>query len=532
MVSWRPQLREMATDIGQSWEDAAARSVEAVQNSGFITRVMEVASGSVVGPGLRVSARPDYEALGWKADYAREWASKAESGFRAWAEDPVECDAAGKMTFHQMQQAWFASYMAFGETLALLPLIKRMKSTTATKVALVPPMRLINKTEKHNKIVNGVRTDKWGFPLGYWFRDSDPVFGYRDYELVARDRDGRPNVLHSFDPAIATNRGISPLAPVLKVVRQVDQYADATLTAALIQTIFAATIKSNVTGLGAFDGMLTDKDRGELDIQQFLQSKGEFYDGAKMDLTQHGRIAHLFPNDELEFVEAKQPGQQYDHFMGWLMREIAAGAGVTYENATGDYRGATYSSVRMAGATEWLTVLRRRANIIVPNCRAVYSAWMEEAIATGELDFPGGIRAFYAKRAYATRTTWTGPARPQADEFKAARSHEVLKDMGATTLSDIAEDYGRDIDDIMAQQAAENDMAEKHGLPLPWSPKDILETREGQDLELNAPAETPDPNDRKNRKGIKKPQRKGGGRTPGESEPKNAQVSSEVENGD
>jgi capsid protein len=111
MVSWRPQLRETSDDIGKSWEVAAARAVESIQNSGFIARAVEVAAGATVGSGLRISVRPDAVGLGWDQEKATKWANKVESRFRAWAESPTECDAGGKMTFYQMQQAAFGCFL-------------------------------------------------------------------------------------------------------------------------------------------------------------------------------------------------------------------------------------------------------------------------------------------------------------------------------------------------------------------------------------------------------------------------------------
>jgi N-acyl-D-aspartate/D-glutamate deacylase len=50
----------------------------------------------------------------------------------------------------------------------------------------------------------------------------------------ARDRAGRPRVIHVFEGAPGTHRGISPLVPALQVARQFDQLADATLMAAIL----------------------------------------------------------------------------------------------------------------------------------------------------------------------------------------------------------------------------------------------------------------------------------------------------------
>lgn len=521
MVSWLPQLREQSQDVQQAWTKSASRAIDAIHNSGFITKVVEVTSSATVGSGLRLSSRPDADALGWSEDEANKWAAKVESEFKAWAENPVECDAAGKSTFDQLQQAAFACWLAYGENLALTPMLKRRGAIYNSKISLLPPSRLSNKTEKHNKIVQGVKTDGWGYPQSYFIKDEMAVFTGQEREIKARDSDGRPNVLHFMEPGVAVNRGISVFAPVLKVYRQVQQYADATLTTKLIQTIFAATIKSNISGLAAFDGLMTNGDTGALDAEKFATAKGEWYDGAKIDLTQHGRIAQLFPNDELTFTEASKTANDYDAFMGWLMREIAAGAGVTYENATGDYRGATYSSIRMGGAQEWLTVLRRRKNICAPFAQAGFEIFLEEAIGTGRIPFKGGLPAYLRAKQYAAKASWAGPARPQADDFKTARAYEVRKDIGATTLAEISEEYGGDWDDDMRQRSRENALALELGLPKPWSAKDPLELEGGEELALNDPG-TPDPADKKRKK--RKKTTRDGIRNPGEDDPEKAML--------
>lgn len=489
IVGWNPSLREHQQDVQASWEKAAARSITAIQNSGFISGIVEVASGSTVGSGLRMACRPDAEALGWSADVALKWARKVESRFRAWARKARQCDASGEFTFAQLQQAAFASYLAYGEILALLPMIQRDQRTSLTKVKLLPPTRLVNKTDPTANMVQGVTVDDWGQALAYRIRRRDGSLGWVESTISARDADGRPNVLHIKDPAIATTRGIAPFAPILKVTRQIDQYFDANMTKAMIQTIFAATIKTNISGTAAYDGLFTVQDKagtpgGGMSAGAFSGLKGEWYEGAEIDLQQHGRIAHMFPGDELDFTESKQNGQEFDHMMGWLMREASRGAGVTYESATGDYRGATYSSVRMAGAVEWLTVMRRRGNIIAPFCDGVAEWWLDEEIASKRIDFPGGYEKFLEMRDFAARFTWTGPARPQADDYKTAKAFETRKSMQATTLAEISEEYGKDWDDDMRQRAAENALAEELKLPKPWAATDILEVQGGEDAAL------------------------------------------------
>lgn len=517
MFSWRPALREGYVDIQNSWEKAAARAIDSIQNSGFIGNGVAVSTGGVVGDGLKLAPRPDAVTLGWTTKQANKWSRKVGSKFYLWAINPRECDAGGRMNFYMQQQAAYASYLAYGEILGLLPLIDRPHTKTMTKVALLPPSRLENRNDVEDGLYQGVKVDGWGCPQSYLIRRKPAGVGTESaVEIQACDADGRRNVLHYFDPAISTTRGISPISNVLKVTRQVDQYADATLTSALIQTIFAATLKTDIKGIAAFDGLFTDRDKqngSDFDIRDFGAARGEWYDGSQIDLTQHGRIAHLFPNDELQFTEAKQPGQQYDAFMGWLLREIAAGFNISYESLTGDYRGATYSSVRMAGANEWLTVMRRRNNIIIPFCQAVYEAWLEEMVMTGKLEFPGGIDKFLENKDAACTANWSGPARPQADEFKTARAYQVLKEMGVTTLSAISSAYGEDWDDVARQQSEENAYYRSLGLPEPWRDTEqeaFDQGRDDTDLGFKDPGQPP--GEKRERSKIPGRSRKGAGR--------------------
>lgn len=470
--SFRPALRERHEDVRAAWNDAASRAIHFIQNSGFIAGVVDTSESCIVGPGLRLSARPSDTLLGWDAKDALEWGTLAEAVFNDWANKPVHCDAAGRSTFGQMCQAAYRSYFAYGEIVALYPTIED-GSPWQTKIRLLPPSRLKNDTDIHRNLVQGVRMNGFGRPVSYLFRSASavPETLLREVELPAFDTLGRPVVHHVFDPDVSAIRGISPLAPALKVARQLDQLCDATLTTALIQTIFAASLKTNVSGASAFDGLFSEEDIGEK-VASFGSARGDWYDGAKIDFTQHGRVAHLFPGDELNFHASQHPGPQFDHFMRWLLREIAKCAGVTYESATGDYSGATYSSVRMGGAMEWLTVTKRRSNTVAPIAQAAYEFVIDEAIYTGRLPYPGGYEAFSNQRTATCLARWHGPARPQADDFKTAKAHQVLLEMGITTLEIVSAEYGIDWDQGMRQRARENAFAKENGLPEPHRDKD------------------------------------------------------------
>lgn len=505
LQGFMPLLREGSDIVGGSWEKQAARVVHGYQNSGFIRGVLDVSTSQVVGGGLRMSARPDAKSLGWTEKFAAEFSRQREASFQNWARNPYSCDAAGQFSFGMLQQAYYWCGLAFGEGLALMPTIRRAGSRYGVKVKLLPPSRLVNASDGIDW-VQGVKVDRWGMPVAYkiYEKDANGMLGER--VVAARDRDGRPLVMHHMMPVVAQTRAVADIATGMKAYRQFDQYSDANLTKKMIQTIFAAVVKSNLQGLAAFEGLMTEGDQinpqGALNMAAYGAAKGEWYDGSKIDLSSHGRIAHLFPNDELDFVESRAAGDDFDPIARWLWLEIAAAAGVSYESATGDYRGATYSSVRMAGAKEWLGVIRRREALVQPFCQSVADALLEEDIGTGRITIPGGLQAFYENREAICNAIWAGPRQPQADDFKTARAHQVRKDMGATTLAEVFADYGMDWDDALRQQARENDLADELGLPRPWAPTDVLQTPEGLDASLGDDGEG-DPTDKPGKRAPK-----------------------------
>jgi len=125
-----------------------------------------------------------------------------------------------------------------------------------------------------------------------------------------------------------------------------------------------------------------------------------------------------------------------------LLREIARCLGLTYESATGDNSGATYSSLQAATAEIFAITKARRQNIIAPFCQPVFEAWLEEEIASGGIAFPGGYEAFLANRTAACRAEWRGAPRTTADDLKKAKAHETWKRLGVMSDAMICNDNG------------------------------------------------------------------------------------------
>jgi lambda family phage portal protein len=466
--SWLPILRDSREDVRSAYWLSAARTVDMVHNSGWLAGLVRQAKASILGDGLDLVAQPDYEALGWTHDEATEWARRVKNRWTAWASSPLECDAAGKWDLHQQAHSALGSYFGNGEIVQLMRWIDRPQSMSRTKVQLVPAHRLVQDSNGIDTY-QGIKIDLNGLPVSYLLRLPTPLLETGTIvEMRARDAANRPNVVHIFDGEIGQMRGISPFAPALQVIRQYDQLSNATLSNSLMQAIFAATITSESPTSEVLNAFQDPEEQGVGGtIDSYMDQRADWYDATKIDLGGQSRLAHLFPGEKLDFKTGGGPFPNYLPFTENLLRELAVCAGHTVEEVTGNYSGASYTSVRIATTTRWPITMFRRRHIAAPFYQAAYECWLEEEIDSGLTPFPGGMPGFLAQRNAACRAKWRGPPKPQADDLKYAKASETLYHLNATSLEKICSENGDDWEDVLQQRAEEMKMRKKLGLPEP-----------------------------------------------------------------
>lgn len=473
MNGWRPALRHIADDVAGAWPSASARSVDLMQNVAWIAGAIDQAVVNTVGTGLRLNAMPDPEALGVDEREASRLAKKIERRFRTYASNPYECDIEGRRNLGQMGGAWMRSYFAFGEGVATLPWRERSGGMNGTKVRLVPAYRLSQLTDKFNRLVQGVRMDEDGFPVAYVFDVPERMTGTMHVEMRARDALGRPNVIHAFDGMPGQVRGITPLVAALSVARQFDQISNATLMNMLIQSVFAASVTSDMPTEDAMTGLLTPKEQAEMAKQglssydAWFEAQSAWHERSSINVGVGGRVAHMFPGQKMEFLTSEGPAQSYKDFATSLLREMARAIGITYEAMTGDYAGVTFSSVRMAVDEIFRIVMYRRQNIAAPFFQGVYEAWLEEEIDRGRIVIQGGLSTFMANRSAICRAEWRGTPKPQTNDGQATQAYERLYRLGIITASQISSEIGLDYEDTVAELKREEEMRREAGLPDP-----------------------------------------------------------------
>jgi len=458
-----PALRDMSEDVRRAWVPAVSQTIDALQNNGWIAGGVEAAISTIIGTGLKLNAKPDHEVLGWSTSDASSWARRVERRYAARCRNKFECDASGQFTGGQMEAAHLRQFFATGEGLTQYLMFDRPGVESKTRARLLPSHWLSRDSNDSERLNQGVRLDLHGAPVSYKLRTKAVSGLATDIEYRARDRFGRPIINHIFDGHPNQYRGITVFAPVLKTIRHYDKLSGSTLAASLLHAIFAVTIESDYPTEDVLSAI-----GGTVPFAGFLGELANYHKNVDIPLGEGvGKIPHLFTGERLNLQSAKYPNANYEPLANFLLREIARCLGCLFEDLTGDYRGATYSSLQNGIAKIWPITLYRREHIAIPFKQTDYEAWLEEEVDSGRTPFPDGIRGFLENKAAACRAEWTGPPKPVADELKAARSDEIYYGMGVKSQSRIASDRGYDIDDEHEALEREQKSREHRGLPHP-----------------------------------------------------------------
>ena len=306
-----------------------------------------------------------------------------------------------------------------------------------------------------NMVMAGIEFDTTGRRVAYHMYREHPgeFLAQRPYsgELI---RVPAAEILHLFvRQRPGQVRGAPRLASVLARLHSLDQYEDAELVRKRVAALLAGFVIPGVDEGG------TPLVGGTPDAE-----------GYQVAALEPGLMQVLPAGADIKFSEPTEVGGSYDPFMTWNLRAAAAGAGVTYEQATGDLSGVNFSSIR-AGLLEFrrgIEQFQHNTPIYQMN-RPIWREWLEQAALAGVID----IDAYMAdKRAHRTVEwipqgwPWVDPEKDQKASVRAVRS-------GFTSRSAIVAAQGGDVELVDQEIAADKARAEALGLVMDSDPSRV-----------------------------------------------------------
>jgi len=410
------------------------RSRERYRNAPIVRGAIDTKRYNVIGSGLKLQSEPKADILGMTSDEAAEWSAKVEFEFGLWAKSR-NCDAERMSDFHELQAIAFISAMLSGDCFAMLPMIRREGFPYALAVKLYEADFVSNPNgmPDSEKIKGGVEVKPGGEVVAYHFSKNHP--GGNSYANswvrvpAYGDSSGRRNVIHIIEKTRpGQKRGVPVLAPVLETLKQLTDYTNAELTAALVSGLYTVFIKTETGGIppSPYD------DAEETDTENTI-GLGP------------GAVVGLAPGESIETSNPGRPNAAFDPFTQSILKQIGASLQVPYELLIKHFS-SSYSASRAALLEAWKAFRTRREWFANQFCQPVFEAWMDEAVLSGRIAAPGYFDDYAIRAAYCN-AKWNGPTPGQLDPIKETRAAQMrVENRFSTRTREAAEINGSDFD--------------------------------------------------------------------------------------
>ncbi|HDZ74386.1 MAG TPA: phage portal protein [Aurantimonas coralicida] len=423
------------------------RARDQIRKNPWAGQIISSFVANAIGTGIKPKSKHPREAV-------------RETLHAAWLDWTDESDTEGVGNFYAQQALVVRGLFESGETFVRLrprrlgegpevPL--QLQVIEADHVPLFENRLLPGR----NIVIAGVEFDAQGRRVAYhMYREHPGEFLSARPRGLELERVPAAEILHVFERQRPGQvRGAPRLAAVLARLHDLDQYEDAEL------------VRKKVTAL--FAGFITPG----LDVDHVpLVERAPDKDGWEAPAFEPGLMSILPAGSEITFAAPAEVGTTYDPFMKWNLRAAAAGAGVTYEQATGDLSDVNFSSIR-AGLLEFRRGIEQfqQATPVRQLNRPVWRLWLEQAALAGVID----ASDFLADRGAYQRVQWIGQGWQWVDPEKEQKAAVREIRAGMTSRARVIAARGDDIEEIDREIAEDKKRGDGLGLVLDSDPSAV-----------------------------------------------------------
>ena len=445
--SWSTTPSSINQFLGASLVALKARSRDQGANNPYALKYVELSKTNIVGPrGVRLQAQARIE--GGLPDKPANGA--IEDGWREWGEDPSNCDAAGILTWIDLQELAVQTLIEDGEFLARL-ITGAAGGPFGLRIQVIETDRIDvghrDDLQNGNRIRQGIEYNPWGRPVAYWILKEAPEYAVGFMTMSAdRERVSADQIIHLFRTRQAgQHRGIPWLHASLWHLKQLHGWLQAGVVAARVGASKVGFIET--TGADGFQGDTEADDEG----------------APQLDMGDPGTLTELDPGQTFSSWDPDYPKGETREFAKVLLMGISVGGNVAYHALSGDLEGVNYSSIR-AGVLEdretWKGLQRWFIEHFVS---PVYRRWVASAVLNQALVadsvplMDGDIRRFY-------RVHWQGRRWPWVDPQKDWAANKIMLETNSGTVPQIIREQGNDPDEVLQEIVEWNEKLKTVGL--------------------------------------------------------------------
>jgi lambda family phage portal protein len=318
-------------ELVASLRNLRTRSRQLVRDAAFAKSAKRIIVNNVIGTGIRLDGRV-LTAKNTSNDSVNEG---IENGWETWCKAD-SCHTGGELHFADLERLMMGQVFEAGEIFIRVHRSKFGSSQVPLALEVVEAERILEGYQQPgdgiapgNQVRMGVECDKFQRPIAYWIRDQHPGdirVGFEQTEKISRVPAADMFHLRIIDRWPQT-RGEPWMHAIARKLTDMDGYSEAEIIAARGSASYLGTIT-------------TPEDPESLgDAQE---------DGTIQQPVEPGMWMRLQPGETANFVAPNRPNSALDPFMRFMLREVAAGLGTSYESLSRDYSQSNYSSSRLA----------------------------------------------------------------------------------------------------------------------------------------------------------------------------------------
>jgi lambda family phage portal protein len=164
---------------------------------------------------------------------------------------------------------------------------------------------------------------------------------------------------------------------------------------------------------------------------------------------------------DFKAYDPQHPSTAFRDFEKAMLRGIASGLGVSYTSLANDLEAVSYSSIRQ-GLLEERDQWRRVQHWMVEHfCQPVYLRWLRQALDSGVVNLPAN------KYFKFSATQWVPRGWQWVDPRNEAEAQIVAINNGLMTRTQALAERGLDIEDVMRERQAEDEIIASFNVTLP-----------------------------------------------------------------
>lgn len=422
-----------------------SRSRQMVRDNAHALNLMRMIQNNVVGNGIGLQC----QIVGADGQPAQMINDQIEEAWKKWCE-PDSCHTAGRLGLTDMLRLLIGAVFQDGEILIRKVHIRFGGSPVPLSLEIIESDLLADDrysiiTDNSNTVRLGVEVNNWLRPQAYWILPEHPGdLGIASGLMRAEVRRiAAKDIIHLYMvERWPQTRGTPWLHSVLKKLRDMGGYVNS--------EIVAARAAANIVGFVQLD-------------PEIEASEKEIEKAGKYVKSEPGMFQRLLPGETFTGFAPSRPNSALDDFMRYMLREVAAGVGVSYETLSRDYSQSNYSSSRLAlldDRDQWRVL---QSWLIDHFLKPVYFEWLDHAVLSGTINLPGYFEnkdRYRAVRFKPRGWSWVDPVK-EVNAFIAAR------DAGFMSDSDVVASMGngQDYEDICQQRSKDRATASYYGEP-------------------------------------------------------------------